>query len=159
MSIQPSEKKELKPFPHCPLCGELPSESDPEHGKWVCSNNEEEWPADSYEKKEEAIEAAPHEFDLEADDVFFVGQKKLYRPDDLAIADMVVEQLGEAAYEMCDHWAEDWPDVAPEQIKELDAALNKVMRAWLHKNGLLPNFFTVTAVERHEMPFVLTRTV
>ena len=150
-----SEKKELKPFLHCPLCGELPPDLATNHGAWTCSSDEEEWPGGfDFATKDEVLQAAPLELDLEGDEIYWIGQKKLYRPHNVEVADMIVEQLGETAYDECGsvEAATEWPDVTQEQKNELDAAIAKLVHAWIHKNDLLPQFFTLTSVEQHSMP-------
>lgn len=119
---------------------------------WTWSSSDEEWSENNeFATRELAIEDARAEL---GGGHFFVGRRlggerivaELARS--AVDGSIVVERLGEAAYDMVGEHTEGWPDVTPEEEHKLGERLREVVLAWLTEVGGWPSFFSVDAVER-----------
>jgi hypothetical protein len=54
------------------------------------------------------------------------------------LAEHVIEHMSENSYEECGELAEDWPDVSPEQLKELEDGLKTLLEGWARKHFEMP---------------------
>lgn len=115
-----------------------------QEGQWAYSFNGEEFDG-NYDNKEEAIEEAK---DYLEDDqlIIYVGQIEEFPIS--ADIDLLLERLGESAYEQCGDFAEEYlHDVTDEHFKELEKNINSVLNTWISKY-YKPNFYTIGNVER-----------
>lgn len=103
------------------------------------SHNEENWVYDLDVAIDSAIEekdCLPSEVEIKIGDAIPVTHDRLCG----GVADMVVENLQERAYDECGEWSEGY-------LNDLDidktAELSKVIAGWLNKNADSPNCYTV----------------
>lgn len=82
--------------------------------------------------------------DFEVGQIVFVADAEPADTSGLVDAGDVIEMLGERAYDNYGESAEDWPDVSPEQKKELD----DLLQGWIEKNAPA-RFWSVTNVREY----------
>lgn len=122
-------------------------------GFWI-SLNEETFSEGPYDTREEAIAAGPDCFgSLTPGCVFFSGEEVAF---DLGrtcpVAESVIEEAQELAYDECGEVAQDWlDDVTPEQVEDLRESLRTAWLSWLQKHKLEPTWFSVDNIESHEV--------
>lgn len=84
---------------------------------------------------------------LKAGDTVWVGEAVRPDPKRLFNTDWLLENMGEAAYDIAGEHADDYPDVSKEDVKELEA----LVTGWI-KRACPPSFWTVENVK----PYVLS---
>lgn len=115
---------------------------------WLYNNEETVWMnCNSYDTKEEAIEAGKDEFEGNWDQ-FYVGQ---IRNMDIGVgvgAENIIENIAEDVYNEVGEAAEDYlNDVRKEDMSELEDLLNDVLHHWMDKHDYKPKYFRVANVE------------
>lgn len=85
--------------------------------------------------------------DLKPGDTVWVGEAVHPDPARLVNEDGIIENIGEAAYDIGGEYAEDYPEVTPAQAKELES----LVADWI-KRTCPPTFYTVANVK----PYVLS---
>lgn len=122
------------------------------YGLWTASSDEERWPASrDYASREEAIQKAPLDLDLEPGQKFWVGRTRQPAPP---ILSRFAEHLGDMMYEDEDggEFSEGWPECSDDEAKELDELLNTVIFSWVKKHDLMPTWFIPDEVTEHLAP-------
>lgn len=130
--------------------------SSTEEEVWLASTDEEWWSShEEYGSREEAIAGGPEALGLDPGDSYWVGIKGIPRPAEIDAGD-VIEQM---ALDMSDSEegggdaGEDWlAHVTKEEKDQLEESLNVVWRKWLKDNELLPEWFVIHNVTKHEVP-------
>jgi hypothetical protein len=123
----------------------------PLDGRWVITQNEENFNGPDFATREEAIAAAPAEFNLVPGDRFFVGRcyaASWSAPD----GDDAVEHLANQAMDEYGECAEEWPDATKEQRAELGELIGDVVEAWMKRHGLEPTFYGISDSEQIRVP-------
>lgn len=120
---------------------------------WGFAEHEQDLFTGSYDTEAEAIEAAPIELDLEPGDTFYTGTGAVYIPEAPDVLSML-EQMQERANDDCGEVAEDWePHLQPvADLNILEAALHKIVLAWMQARDLMPTFWMVDNVTEHTVP-------
>jgi hypothetical protein len=85
--------------------------------------------------------------DLKPGDTVWVGEGVHPEPERLVNEDAIIEHISEQAYDIGGEYADDYPDVTPEQAKELES----LVAGWI-KRACPPTFYTVENIK----PYVLT---
>lgn len=122
-----------------------------ENGKWMFNihKNNENWQSDTFDTKEEAIEAGLREYhDYEKDHGFYeVGKIEKHVPH--IDGERIIEWIGDTAYEECGDFAEDYlRRVKQGDIEHLTNRLNEVLIEWLKGLNEMPTFGKMTKVEK-----------
>lgn len=108
------------------------------------SINEEEY---CYDNLSDALVALEENDGFVAGAVIHEGDAHKEPPSHYFDIDRLFEDMGERACDECGEWAEDFPDVSKEKVKELE----KLIADWLDAN-IAVNFYTVKNVQ----PIVIT---
>lgn len=121
--------------------------------KWTTSRDSigERFDGDYFETKEEAIESVladieKGDFDgVKEQGFFWVGQIIEHAPDAFLDADQLIDNAWEMAGDEAGEFADDYlQDVTKEQKDELQ----KLLRDWVIKNHLEPDFFKIVNSEK-----------
>jgi hypothetical protein len=103
------------------------------------------WSADdeyyNFDSLAELIEENP---EIEAGAVVCFGEKKEISFSELIDGSDIVEMISERAYDIAGGYADDFPDVSKEDIKELEA----LVFGWMHKHCVV-NFWKVVNTKKH----------
>jgi len=134
LAAAPSAPAQAKPLP-------APKVSAPAEPLECWSHNEEDFNAQSLGELVDTHELAPGA-------TVWVGEAVHPEPSSLFSTDWLIENMGEAAYDIAgEHAGEDYPNVSDEQVAELEA----LVVGWIEKCAP-PTFWTVKSVR----PYVLT---
>jgi len=122
-------------------------------GHFLATTDEEYWPANAvYSTRQEAIDNAVKDLDLESGQTFFTGQAVECDPVDPFDAEFIIDnardQLGEQVGEIADEAYE----ATNAQVKILGERLYKVWLDWQKEFNCEPACFTVEDQEEHKAP-------
>ena len=112
--------------------------------KYVYSFDEESFRSDEFDTREEALESAKDENPDVA--TIWTGVPEPLNISSLVDADLVLEHAGENAAEEVGDLADDWPNIKPEKVKELNA----IIASFIEENDK-PTFYAVKDVQRHDI--------
>lgn len=123
--------------------------------KWTYAiGDEEDYRGVFFDTKEDALEEARNEIHTDdtysGDEVIWVGKVKTFSPV-VSVADDLLYDLKDQAYDEAGDYAEDWlDDVKKEDQDELDNAIQDCFMMWLEKHPeYKPEFFTVEGSESY----------
>lgn len=115
------------------------------HSKWVYSTVPEWFVSDSFDCKEDAIDAAKQD-GLSS---FYIGQTVVVHP--IMDAEHALEQVAETIYDEVGEAAEGYlDDVSEEEFEELQQGISRVFEHWLKKFNHFPTFYKVDKIEKIE---------
>lgn len=93
---------------------------------------------DEIHSLKEAKEAGIKEAQRCGKDIFYLVPCSQWWPNTAGMADYLIDEMDEQLrYEIFDYGTLD--DVRAEEIEELDAAIDKLIRQWLIRNNRIPN--------------------
>jgi len=108
---------------------------------------EECWSANEEDFNATSLDQLLSENDhLKAGDTVWVGEAVRPDPAQLVNEDGIIENIGEAAYDIAGEHAEDYPEVTNEQAKELES----LVADWI-KRTCPPTFWTVTNIRPYRL--------
>lgn len=123
--------------------------------KWSYAiGDEEDYRGVFFDTKEEALKEARNEVKSDdsysGDEVIWVGKVKTFTPV-VSVADDLLYDLQDQAYDEAGYYAEDWlDDVKKEDQDELDNAIQSCFMEWLEKHPeYKPEFFTIEDSESY----------
>lgn len=122
---------------------------------WGFDEDAEWWDNGEYDTIAQCIEAAREEMIVGKDDVVYIGEVVPYEPE--IDADDVLERLKDNAYNQCGEVADTWltygkdEDYGDEEETELSNALTQVLRDWLKKHNLEPNFYEIHHIREYSL--------
>jgi hypothetical protein len=111
------------------------------------------WRHGGFDTREEALAEATDYYDFD-DNIrhVFTGRYVPVTLPATGYADAVIDRLIDWAYDHFGELAEDWPEATPEMRAELDAEFAAVLKGWLDRHGLTPNWKAIVEVREHELP-------
>lgn len=119
---------------------------------WLYNDNENSnWAfSEEYRSKEEAIEAAKKDKELETNTIF-VGKKVAPRVAGINIDSILEEIVINSTFGLEDGVADDFlNDISREHYEELEEKLNDIFFDWLKKYDYEPKWFEVENIEKIE---------
>lgn len=123
----------------------------PEGKRRYCYSQDDEWFSSTVVagSHEEAAQEAEGALGLEPGDIYYVGVCEDVVYEELVHAVFLLEDVGDALYDVVGEWALDWGKTTQEQEGLLTAALRKVFGDWLDATGHRQEFFTVEGIEQY----------
>lgn len=118
---------------------------------WSCSRDDEIFPDNKFESKEDAIAGAADELDLGDGHRFFVGLAVQPDPTKLFpdVRDIIAE-ITEEEFFCTDDVGSDWgDDFTREEIEVLQSRLEQTFREWLDEYQHWPTHFMVEQSSEH----------
>jgi hypothetical protein len=125
---------------------------------WIASTDEERWTCyEEYGTREEAIEHASEELDLEPGQTFYTARKVVQRTDNLVrsgLAGFFAEKLAEDVCEDIDEeFCPDWLNINAEEKKKLAALLSRAFEDFIEQHPRhKPTWFMPENVKEHNAP-------
>ena len=119
-------------------------------GKYFGSVDGESYNSGPYDSFEAAIVGTPNDYALSDGDVFYVGVGVDPGIPPVCI-DSVIDILLDQAYEdvgegFVGDWLQDYPELA---MGELDEQLNKLLKDWIIKHGLYPQYVKIQNIRKY----------
>lgn len=120
---------------------------------WEYNDDTELWYNDLFDTVEDCIADARDNYMVEIGETIAVGEVVPYEP--YVMADNILDELEEDAYEECGEVAEDWNAYSwkddKESLDELSNKLTEIVRQWLKDNGTYPYFYKIENVKTVEV--------
>ena len=120
---------------------------------WEYNDDTELWYNDLFDTVEDCIADARDNYMVEIGETIAVGEVVPYEP--YVMADNILDELEEDAYEECGEIAEDWNAYSwkddKESLDELSNKLTEIVRQWLKDNGTYPYFYKIKNVKTVEV--------
>ena len=120
---------------------------------WEYNDDTELWYNDLFDTVEDCIADARDNYMVEIGETIAVGEVVPYEP--YVMADNILDELEEDAYEECGEIAEDWNAYSwtddKESLDELSNKLTEIVRQWLKDNGTYPYFYKIENVKTVEI--------
>ena len=120
---------------------------------WEYNDDTELWYNDLFDTVEDCIADARDNYMVEIGETIAVGEVVPYEP--YVMADNILDELEEDAYEECGEIAEDWNAYSwtddKESLDELSNKLTEIVRQWLKDNGTYPYFYKIENVKTVEV--------
>jgi hypothetical protein len=108
----------------------------------------------SYNSRSEAFAAALKKAASQEDapTTVFIGERVPGDPQATGHAEEIVNRMIDRARGVWGDAADNYlRDVTPEQLRDLDGAIEQVVLRWLQLHQLKPNFFRIAAVSEHQL--------
>lgn len=116
---------------------------------WEYNDDTELWYNDLFDTVEDCIADARDNYMVEIGETIAVGEVIPYEP--YVMADNILDELEEDAYEECGEVAEDWEAYSwtddKASLDELSNKLTEIVRQWLKDNGTYPYFYKIENVK------------
>ena len=120
---------------------------------WEYNDDTELWYNDLFDTVEDCIADARDNYMVEIGETIAVGEVVPYEP--YIMADNILDELEEDAYEEFGEVAEDWVSYSwkddKESLDELSNKLTEIVRQWLKDNGTYPYFYKIKNVKTVEV--------
>lgn len=120
---------------------------------WEYNDDTELWYNDLFDTVEDCIADARDNYMVEIGETIAVGEVIPYEP--YVMADNILDELEEDAYEECGEVAEDWEAYSwkddKESLDELSNKLTEIVKQWLKHNGTYPYFYKIKNVKTVEV--------
>ena len=120
---------------------------------WEYNDDTELWYNDLFDTVEDCIADARDNYMVEIGETIAVGEVVPYEP--YIMADNILDELEEDAYEECGEVAEDWNAYSwkddEKSLDELSNKLTEIVRQWLKDNGTYPYFYKIKNVKTVEV--------